>query len=247
LKQRINRTQSPIHKAVHEEATPPQQRRRRTVLFLSLLLGLTAVFAVLAVFAGIDAFFPVDLTVTHFLQSLDYPVMTGIMTVVSWPGYMPQSAIVVALIVVLLTFMGFHWEAVTALAAAVFEELLNMLVKVAVHRPRPSADLVHVVKSISSYSFPSGHVMFYTVIFGFLFYLVFALLKPTRRRTLMLALSGLPVPLVGVARIYLGEHWFSDAIGAYLLGAIALTVVILFYRWGKNRFFLRQPAIRGQK
>lgn len=217
------------------------------MLFLAALLALTASFAVLAVFANMDAFFPVDLAITHFLQSLDSPVITGIMTVASWPGYTPQSFVLVALVAALLYFLGLHWESVVTLASTAFEELLNLLAKLIVHRPRPSAGLVHVVKRLGNYSFPSGHVMFYTVFFGLLFYLVFVLLKPSRRRTLLLALAALPVPLVGIARIYLGEHWFSDAVGAYLLGAIALIAVIQFYRWGKNRFFLRQPAIRGKK
>ena len=48
--------------------------------------------------------------------------------------------------------------------------------------------------------------------------------------------------LMGVSRIYQGQHWFSDVMGAYLLGSVWLALTIKFYRWGKPRFFVHQPV-----
>lgn len=162
------------------------------------------------------------------------------MNTVSWPGYMPQSVVLVAVAAAVLFLLRFRWEAVATLAAASMEELLNLLVKLAVHRPRPSPSLVYVLRELRGYSFPSGHVMFYCVFFGFLFYLAFALMKHGGVRTLVLAFAAAPVALVGMARIYLGEHWFSDVVGAYVLGAVTLAFSVQFYRWGKNRQFLKK-------
>jgi undecaprenyl-diphosphatase len=89
--------------------------------------------------------------------------------------------------------------------------------------------------------------MFYTCFFGFLLFLVFTLVKPSWKRTALMAIVGIPIPLIGVSRIYLGEHWASDAVGAYLLGGIALAGIIQFYRWGKSRFFVRQPIARSKR
>jgi undecaprenyl-diphosphatase len=50
------------------------------------------------------------------------------------------------------------------------------------------------------------------------------------------------IALIGMSRIYLGQHWASDVLGAYLLGTLTLVVNIWFYRWGKKRFFVRQPV-----
>jgi undecaprenyl-diphosphatase len=101
--------------------------------------------------------------------------------------------------------------------------------------------LVHVVQQLNDPSFPSGHVLLYTAFFGFLLFLAYMLLKPSFSRTFLLVILGSLVALVGLSRIYLGNHWASDVTGAYLLGSLWLALSVAIYRWGKTRFFVRQP------
>ena len=84
--------------------------------------------------------------------------------------------------------------------------------------------------------------MYYLGFLGFIGFLVFSLLKPSLKRTLLLVLIGIPVFLIGISRIYLGQHWASDVLGSYLLGTLTLVATIQFYRWGKTRFFVHQPV-----
>ena len=84
--------------------------------------------------------------------------------------------------------------------------------------------------------------MFYLGFFGFIVFLAFSLLKPSVKRTLILVLFGSLIVLIGISRIYLGQHWASDVLGAYLLGSLTLIAAIFFYRWGKTRFFVHQPV-----
>src|SRR6185503_7608434 len=91
-------------------------------------------------------------------------------------------------------------------------------------------------------SFPSGHVVMVTTFYGFLAFLVFTLLKPSWGRTALLVVFAALIVLMGPSRIYLGQHWFSDVMGAYLLGGLWLALTIMFYRWGKQRFFRNQPV-----
>jgi undecaprenyl-diphosphatase len=135
-----------------------------------------------------------------------------------------------------------RWEAVASLIAGFLPPLVNVVVKEWIRRPRPAVDLVEVLHILDSYSFPSGHVMFYMGFFGFLWFLTFALLKPSLGRTLLLSALGSMIVLVGVSRIYLGHHWASDILGAALLGGLVLVFILQLYRWGKKRFFVRQPA-----
>ena len=163
------------------------------------------------------------------------------MIAVSWPGFWLQSGIITVLIILLILGLSLHWEALVALMAAILSTGLNLLIKELIQRPRPAATLVHVLAALSDPSFPSGHVMFYTGFFGFLVFLAFTLLKPSLTRSLLLIFFGLPVLLVGVSRIYVGEHWASDVLGAYLLGTLTLAAIIQLYRWGKPRIFVRRP------
>jgi len=168
------------------------------------------------------------------------------MSLISWPGFSPQSIIIAGLIILVIYGFGLHWEAFMALIAAVFSTAINMFVKDLVKRPRPASGMVNVIDILNSFSFPSGHVMFYLGFLGFIGFLAFSLLKPSLKRSLLLVLFGSLVALIGVSRIYLGEHWASDVLGSYLLGSLSLVASIQLYRWGKTRFFVHQPEAAAE-
>ena len=164
------------------------------------------------------------------------------MSLISWFGFSPQSYVLAALIVLGIYLLGFRWEAISALVAALLPPIVNTIVKGIIRRPRPTVDLVHVLRILNSYSFPSGHVMYYVGFFGFLWFLAYTLLKRSWRRTLLLVFLGVLIALIGASRIYLGQHWASDVLGAYLLGSLTLVAILQFYRWGKARYFVTQPV-----
>jgi len=105
----------------------------------------------------------------------------------------------------------------TQVASVVAVELKNV-----VHRARPSPELVRVFRPLDSPSFPSGHVVQYTVLFGFTFFLVYVLARRSSKRTLALVLLAAPIILIGLSRMYLGQHWLSDVLGGYAVAAMML-------------------------
>ena len=228
--------------AARAESEPPHVRRYRAVLFQGTLVVIACAFAVLTFLVKTMPSFAIDLQITRAIQLINFPYFALLMSVVSWPGFTPQSMIIAGLIILLIYGFGLHWEAVMALIAAVFSTAINLLVKDLIQRPRPTSKVVTVIDTLNSYSFPSGHVMFYLGFFGFIAFLAFSLLKPTLKRSLILAFIGILVVLIGISRIYLGEHWASDVLGAYLLGSLTLVAIVQFYIWGKTRFFVRQPV-----
>jgi membrane-associated phospholipid phosphatase len=220
---------------------PRPTRRYRAAAFQVYVLAASVVFVVLAVVAHTVAYFAIDLNISRAVQGLHGPGFDRLMYGVSWIGFFPQVAALGAAVILALFLFGLRWEAVAALFASLSSGV-GALVKLVVFRPRPSADLVHVLKELPSSGFPSGHVLSTTAFCGFLVFLGFTLLKPSPGRTALLVALSLLIALMGPSRIYLGQHWFSDVMGAYLFGSLWLALTMRFYRWGKTRYFVHQPV-----
>lgn len=227
--------------AAVEQIAPKPTRRWRARVFQAYLVVATLTFGVLVVTASMFNYFAVDLSITRAVQTIHFAWFTSFMESVSFIGYGPQMFVLVAAVSALLFIIGLRWESVVALASAAGSTGLGQLIKIVVHRPRPGASLVNVFQQLNSYSFPSGHVLVYTAYFGLLFFLSYTLLKPSILRTVLLVILGSLVGLIGISRIYVGDHWASDVIGAYLLGSLWLVLCVSIYRWGKTRIFVRQP------
>jgi undecaprenyl-diphosphatase len=228
--------------AAKAETTSRPRREYRTLAFQVALFSAVGAFAVLTFIVKTTPLLALDVQITQGLQSINSPVFAALMTLISWPGFPPQSFVISLLIVLIIYVLGLRWEAISAFVAALIPPVANVIVKDLIQRPRPTVNLVHVFRILNSFSFPSGHVMFYVGFFGFLWFLVFTLLKRSWRRTVLLVILGTLIALIGISRIYLGQHWASDVLGAYLLGGLTLLVILQFYRWGKKRFFVHQPV-----
>ena len=231
----------PREKIDEKVIAPPPTRHRRAAQFQYAVIGAAVLFVALAVAAKFIPYFPFDLRITRAIQAYKGGAFHALMAGMTWIGFVPQVDIIGIVVVILLFLLGLKWEAVSACFAAL-GVAVGTLVKLIVLRPRPTADLVEVSRVISASSFPSGHVLMITTFGGFLLFLAFTLLKPSPGRTLLMIVLSLMILLMGMSRIYLGHHWFSDVIGAYVLGALWLTLTAKFYRWGKKRFFVDQPV-----
>ena len=219
-------------------------RRYRASIFQGYMIGAIAVFLVLAVLAKTVAYFAFDVTITHALQTFNGAWFDSLMRTLTWIGFGPQADLIALAILIFLYASGLKWETVVAFVSLVGSTTVGLGIKVLVDRPRPSADVVNVITQLKDYSFPSGHVLFFVTFFGFMVFLAYTLLKHSWWRTGLLVLMSGMVALIGPSRIYMGHHWASDVIAAYLLGSVWLAFSILIYRRGKTRFFVDQPAAK---
>lgn len=141
------------------------------------------------------------------------------------------SCIAVGFLIYLFWRRRFYWF--VAVASSVFGGmLLNKLLKYAFHRPRPHFD--DPILTLTSYSFPSGHTMMATVLYGVLAAYLLSETKDWRWRTLVILAASFLILLVGFSRIYLGAHYLSDVLGAMAEGlawlSLCLTVVYSLWR-----------------
>lgn len=222
----------------------PAWRRYRAALFEGYLVVAIIIFAILAVLAHTIAYFTFDLTITKEIQAFHGVIFDAIMRFLTWMGYAPQAPLFIALTVMFLYISGLKWEATMMLLSNIGISILGTGIKLIVVRPRPTPDLVNVITKLPDFGFPSGHVLFFVTFFGFLAFLTFTLLKPSWERSLIVVMWLMLISLIGFSRIYLGAHWASDVIAAYLLGSVWLTFTVRAYRWGKPRYFVNQPVAK---
>ena len=196
-------------------------------------LAALAAFAVLTLLAYRYAYFEWDLRLALFVQSLP---MEGFMRAVSSLGDGWTPVVITGL--TMFAFLAFRRrsEALLLLLSSAGSALVTRFIKATIARPRPDATLVSVLYESEQFSFPSGHVTFYVCFFGFLFFVFYALLPrgSLLRRASLVAVS-LPIVLVGFSRVYLGAHWPSDTLGAYLGGGLWLALCLDLYRRRKQR------------
>lgn len=135
----------------------------------------------------------------------------------------------VAMALLLCGVLYWHHRTVTIwvlmVIAAAGSVTFTVVGKAAVGRARPPlADAVPPYET--SFSFPSGHTLNSTVIAGMLAYLTFWLAKRAWVRVLAIVAAVAWAVSMGLSRIYLGHHWLTDVVFAWLLGMAWLALLI---------------------
>ncbi|HEX6289237.1 MAG TPA: phosphatase PAP2 family protein [Herpetosiphonaceae bacterium] len=88
----------------------------------------------------------------------------------------------------------------------------------------PQAVLARLCREEESFSFPSGHAQTSLVAWGYLLLTV--------RRRWFSALAVALIVLIGLSRMYLGQHWPTDVLGGWLIGGALLGgAFYLFSLW----------------
>ena len=132
--------------------------------------------------------------------------------------------------VILLSISTRSWRALVLIASTAAGSLLMTIAgKELIGRDRPSlADAVPPYEH--SASFPSGHTLNAAAIMTVVAYLVFIEFKRRWQRILAIAIPLFFMVTIGLSRIFLGHHWFTDVAAAFCLGLAWAGVVILAHR-----------------
>jgi membrane-associated phospholipid phosphatase len=200
-----------------------------TRLHLSFYISAFVLLGVLGYLAHQFTYLPGDIALSQWLQqsipSGLGPVMQGISSVSS----VSVAAVIVAAVAAGLWLSGRKRESIFVAGLTSTAAILNWILKLVISRPRPDGNLIQVIGPVSGFSFPSGHVTYAFVFYGFLFYLAPRLvITPARCVALRTGLS-LIILLTIVSRLYLGIHWLSDALGSLLLGSLLVALAVAWY------------------
>ncbi len=221
-------------------AQPNISRRRRGSPGPSLAVTLAAAGLCLALFAALFSQVRagradrLDESITRRFQRRQKPWFRKLMAAVSWPGYPPQSRLIPPLLMAIFWWRGWKVEAIFQ-GLAWQTSLLSFIVKSVIKRRRPHQDGIRIDShKVDGTSFPSGHVLGYLGIYGWLGYLIHVHVRPAVLRFPLVGAIAAAVALVGPSRVYQGHHWASDVLASYLLGGSFLSVLAVAYRWIKG-------------
>jgi membrane-associated phospholipid phosphatase len=108
--------------------------------------------------------------------------------------------------------------------------MLNLAMKLAFQRARPVVD--DPLLTLATYSFPSGHVVGTTLMYGLLVLWAFARTRHPLARVVAVLGAAAMIGLVAFTRMYLGVHYLSDVVAGAAEGvawlAICLTALAAF-------------------
>ena len=202
---------------------------RKIALIFLLLLALAIV---LSYAASKFTVLPFDLKSYHELQEEASLPFNLLMQTVSYLG---ETAVALALMTIAVSTFALRrqWLEAIFMLTTTSSIFLTFALKEFIHRTRPfpvAESSSGFMQGINQYSYPSGHVLFFVVFFGFFAYLAWIHFAGNMRMIVITVCLALIV-LIGPSRVFLGAHWASDVVGGYLIGTIWLILLILAYRW----------------
>jgi membrane protein DedA with SNARE-associated domain/membrane-associated phospholipid phosphatase len=166
----------------------------------------------------------IDKVVFYLFRSLRSASADSVMLFFTSLG--DKKVLIPAIVAVLAWLLWIkRWNtALHALALFILTCVSIVAAKHIVHSIRPWG----IVSSPETFSFPSGHSTL-----SMTFYLGLAILlihgAHLRYKRCIFVLMMLLVGAIGVSRLYLGAHWFTDVVGGWLLSASLLMLVALSY------------------
>jgi len=200
----------------------------RGTIFLAFYAWLLSGALMLSVIARYTQFFPGDMGITAALQKQRHPWIRRFMVTISEIGFPKLSIPLTVGVAGIFLALRFRLEAIFILLTT-SSNLLNALVKRLIKRPRPTKELVTVVRVINEPSFPSGHVMHYTNFFGLLIYLLATNWRSGTLRNILIAICTALIVFIGPSRVYLGAHWPSDVMAGYIYGGLWFGGIMALY------------------
>ena len=198
-----------------------------TVAGVGLLLGLWVFLGVLQDIVAKDPLVMINIRLHNVVPLFRTTEMTWFMLVLTELG----STMVLSLLCLGILLLALAWDqrrlAVTFVLALAGTGLISATTKALIGYARPMDAII----SVHEASFPSGHMLSGTVVYG----LIAALLLSSQARRGM-RVAGITFLLlvivgIGLSRLYLGVHWPSDLLGSLALALIVLACLLFFLHY----------------
>jgi membrane-associated phospholipid phosphatase len=212
--------------------------RRQYFHGLTLTLSMFVVGYILALFAGLvedvvtaDSIVTTDLFVSQHMSVLHETNIVPAFIFITSLGSTPITCLIVLLTAIICAVVRQPYLLIGLLLSTIGSTTFTFLSKVVFQRARP----IDILLSEQTYSFPSGHATISIALYGFIAYLVVRFGNHFAHQVRFLSLAIFLCLLIGLSRILLNEHYLSDVMGGFLVGALWLTIAISVMEWLTTR------------
>ena len=207
---------APYSSPAPRRAAPQVVSRRRFAIAALLVAGFLVMLVLVTRFTGPPA---VDVAVQRWFQDRRAALLTNVFRGVTTVGSPVGLIITVAVVAGALSVRRRSWQPLLISAVTLGgAELIGTIIKVLVGRDRPPpVDRVPEVTA-NGLDFPSGHSTQSAAAYTILALLIAQQVPHRFARVLLYAAAAVAAGLVGVNRLYLGVHWFTDVAASWLLG-----------------------------
>ncbi|PZE21738.1 phosphatase PAP2 family protein [Paenibacillus xerothermodurans] len=190
-------------------------------------------FGLVALLVDAERLAQFDAVVMSWIQGWRSPALTSVMKFFTFIGAgLPAVVISGFIMFILYTLLGFRRELIFFLWVTVGSALLNVALKSIFQRTRP--DINRIIDA-SGYSFPSGHSMAAFSVYGVVTFLLWKHIHNKAARVALLCAAAAMILVIGISRVYLGVHYPSDVVGAYLASGFWLTFSVWFFQRYEHR------------
>ena len=196
------------------------------ILVALLIVGAIGVFADVAedVYTA-DRITLVDMQLANWLHAHGTPLLTRLMLTVSTLHDMAALSIVTVLLAMFLYRYGERDWLLSLVLVIPGGMALNTLLKHAFARARPH--FTDPIVTLTTYSFPSGHVAGSTLLYGFVAVWLISHGHALAGQIAVVVGALLMIALVAASRVYLGAHFLSDVVGAFFESTAWLGLCLL--------------------
>ncbi|WP_413519825.1 phosphatase PAP2 family protein [Psychrobacter glacincola] len=198
-----------------------------TLLILVMGYILSLFFGLVEDVVTSDTIVAMDYFASHQMSMLsESPIVKFFILITSFAST-ATTCLIIFLTCVLCWVIRQRYIVIGLMVATLGSTVFTFLSKLLFHRDRP-ADILLFERTDS---FPSGHATVTVALYGFLAYLVIRFSHSFTRQVRVLVITVFFSILVGLSRIVLNEHYLSDVLGGYLVGALWLTVAMSVTEW----------------
>ncbi len=216
-----------LHRFAAARFSPEGEYGLHLTAGLAMLVLATAVFAQLA--GAVVAGAPItllDVRVANWLHlhANANDVLRTLLMVVTQVHSTPGILILAALFGAWLWRRGHRYSLVALVSSVPGGQILNVVLKHTFERTRPH--FAEPILELTTYSFPSGHAMGATVLYGFIACYFARQARSWTGRVLPFVLAAAMVATVAFSRMYLGAHYLTDVLAGAVEGCAWLAICI---------------------